>query len=71
MEFKQYRRVGLSELTEYSDNFDMSRVSVSDADKENGSPKIGDMIARNPTDHTDMWLVAEKYFKDNLELVNL
>lgn len=43
------------------------KVSVSDVDKANGSPKLGDMIARNPKNHNDQWLVAEKYFKDNFE----
>lgn len=42
-------------------------VSISDADLLNGSPKIGDMIARNPKNHNDQWLVAEQYFKDNFE----
>ena len=43
------------------------RISVSEQDKLNGSPKPGDMIARNPNNHADQWLVAQKYFKDNLE----
>ena len=42
-------------------------VSISDVDLANGSPKIGDMIARNPKNHLDQWLVAEQYFKDNFE----
>ena len=42
-------------------------VSISDVDLENGSPKEGDMIARNPKNHLDQWLVAEKYFNDNFE----
>lgn len=42
-------------------------VSISDVDKQNGSPKLGDMIARNPKNHLDQWLVAEKYFYDNFE----
>ncbi len=42
-------------------------VSISDVDKLNGSPRIGDMIARNPKNHLDQWLVAEKYFNDNFE----
>jgi hypothetical protein len=25
------------------------------------------MIARNPKNHADQWLVAKKYFEDNLE----
>jgi hypothetical protein len=27
------------------------------------------MIARNPKNHTDKWLVAAKYFADNFEAV--
>ena len=42
-------------------------VSISDVDRVNGSPKIADMIARNPENHLDQWLVAEQYFKDNFE----
>jgi len=42
-------------------------VSISDVDKTNGSPKIGDMVARNPTNHLDQWLVAKQYFEDNFE----
>ena len=42
-------------------------VSISKADKDNGSPKAGDMIARNPKNHDDQWLVAEQYFKDNFD----
>lgn len=67
MEWKQYKRKGLSEMTPWTPGFDMSEVSVSDVDKHNGSPKLGDMIARNPKNHNDRWLVAEKYFNDNLE----
>ena len=43
------------------------KVSISVEDLANGSPKIGDMIARNPKNHDDQWLVAEQYFKDNFE----
>ena len=43
------------------------KVSISDADRQNGSPKIGDMIARNPKNHNDQWLVAKQYFEDNFE----
>jgi len=46
---------------------DMTGVSVSDEDKAAGSPKKGDMIARNPKNHSDMWLVAKAYFDENLE----
>jgi len=42
-------------------------VSISEPDLNNGSPKIGDMIAMNPKNPEDQWLVAEKYFQDNFE----
>ena len=44
-------------------------VSISEADLKNGSPKLGDMIARNPKNHDDQWLVAKAYFEENLEEV--
>ena len=44
-------------------------VSISDADLKAGSPKIGDMVARNPKNHLDQWLVAKQYFEDNFESI--
>ena len=67
MTWKRYKRKGLSEMRPYQIGEDVTDVSISDYDRENGSPKLGDMIARNPNDHDDQWLVAEKYFLDNLE----
>ena len=66
-EWKQYKRKGLSEMRPYVPGEDVSGVSVSEADKAAGSPKEGDMIARNPKNGADQWLVAKKYFDDNLE----
>lgn len=69
-DFKKYRRVGLSEMRPYIVGEDLpTSVSISEADKINGSPMEGDMIARNPKSHADQRLVAKKYFEDNLELV--
>ena len=65
--WKQYKRKGLSEMREYVEGEDLSKVSISEPDREAGSPKKGDMIARNPANHEDKWLVAKKYFEDNLE----
>lgn len=81
-EFKKYRRTQIAEMRPVT-SADIQaflndknlhslrdtefRVSVSDVDKYNGSPRIGDMIARNPKNHNDQWLVAEQYFKDNFE----
>ena len=78
--FNKYRRSQIAEIRPVED-FDIGHfnaygkieyettgiVSISQADLENGSPKIGDMIARNPANHKDQWLIAEKYFKENFE----
>lgn len=78
--FKKYRRTQIAEMREVTQN-DIElfkagdtipasfqfKVSISSADLKNGSPKIGDKIARNPKNHNDQWLVAEQYFKDNFE----
>jgi len=68
-EFTQYRRKQLTELRPYESGEDLVGVSISDEDKKNGSPKLGDKIARNPKNHADQWLVAAQYFADNFEPV--
>lgn len=68
-DYKLYQRKGLSEMTPYFVGMDISGVSISEADTKSGSPKLGDMIARNPKNHADKWLVNKQYFEDNLELV--
>lgn len=66
-EYKKYRRTQIAEMCAWHNNFDMNDVSISKPDIDAGSPKEGDMIARNPKNHDDKWLVAEQYFKDNFE----
>jgi hypothetical protein len=68
-EFKQYRRKQIAELRPYEEGEDITGVSLSEADRQAGSPKAGDMIARNPINHDDQWLVAKQYFLDNFEPV--
>lgn len=68
-EFRQYRRKQIAELRFYFPGDDLTGVSISEVDKAAGSPKEGDMIARNPKDHDDQWLVAAQYFADNFEAV--
>ena len=65
MTYKQYQRKQIAEMADWHEGFDMAGVSVSDADKSAGSPKLGDKIARNPKNHADRWLVAADYFADN------
>jgi hypothetical protein len=67
-EFKQFRKKQIAELRPFNEGEILSNtVSISQADKDAGSPRVGDMIARNPKDHNDQWIVAEQYFKDNFE----
>ena len=83
-EFKSYQRTQTSEMRKVTEadirGFEQDKflhsirdtnfkVSISDADLANGSPRIGDMIARNPENHNDQWLVNEKYFKDNFKII--
>lgn len=64
-----YRKKQLQELIPWTPNMPMALVSVSAADRATGSPKEGDMIAVNPKDPSDMWLVAKQYCDDNYEFV--
>jgi len=69
-EFTQYRRKQIAELRPFQPGeYILGSVSVSQVDLEAGSPKVGDMIARNPKNHADQWLVAAQYFQDNFEPV--
>jgi hypothetical protein len=42
---------------------------VAEVDAKNGSPKAGDLIARNPLNHADQWLVAAAFVAANYEPV--
>lgn len=65
--YNKYQRKNIAEMRPYKKGEKLIGVSISEADKKNGSPKIGDMIARNPKNHKDKWLVSKKYFKDNFK----
>lgn len=65
-EWNSYVRTNIAEMRMFREGEVLDvNISISQADKENGSPKLGDMIARNPKNYNDQWLVAYKYFKDN------
>ena len=64
-EYQKYQRTAVAEMADWHPDFDMTGVSVSDPDNHNGSPMVGDKIARNPDNHDDRWLVAEAYFAAN------
>jgi hypothetical protein len=65
--FKQYRRTNIAEMRPYIIGENMSSISISNED----IPEVGGMIARNPKNHNDQWYVAQKYFKENFELINI
>ena len=65
-----YRKKAIQEIIPWEVNIPMALVSVSEADKNNGSPKIGDMIAFDQKNPTDMWLIAEEFFANNYEFVS-
>jgi len=66
-----YRKRVLQELIPWTEDLIMSAVSISEADRLNGSPKKGDMIAINTKDLTDMWLVAGGFFGEVADLIDL
>jgi hypothetical protein len=78
-EFKQYRRTQIAEMRPCTEDEMQSTaqwtidkgISISGTDISKGSPKTGDMIARNPKNHEDQWLVAEQYFNDNFESIKV
>lgn len=61
--FRKYRRrISVSELRPFVPGEDLSGISVSDEDQP---PREGDMVARNPDNHRDKWLVSQEYFAAN------
>lgn len=65
---KLYRKKQMIEVERWSPGIDMEGVSVSDADKANGSPKTGDVIARNSDgDPKDRWLISQATFERTYE----
>ena len=77
-EFKGYARKGeiklrpvtQEEIELGSDNLiEKVGVSISPEDVVAGSPKEGDMIAVNPENNLDLWLVNKEYFEKNYSLL--
>ncbi len=60
--FKKYRRAAISELRPYVAGESLENIAVADSDKAKGSPQLGDMIARNPNDHSNQWLMNKDFF---------
>jgi len=64
-----YRKKALQPMIPWGPDLNMTDVSVSPADKANGSPQDGDMIAHNPKNLTDEWLVSKSFMAENYEEV--
>jgi hypothetical protein len=69
-DFKVYRSKEVVELRPYIVGENLGdNVVISWSDLNNGSPMLGDMIARNPKKHEHSWLISEDYFNKKLELI--
>jgi hypothetical protein len=69
--FKKYKRSAIAELRpvtfeEVMFGLDISTISMP-VDTVGNKPKQGDMVARNPRNHDDQWLVTKEYFHANFE----
>ena len=68
MEWKQYKRKGLSEMVTYVEYDEDAEPSVSEQDLQLPQEEFNrGWVARNPKNHLDVWYVAAKYFDENLE----
>lgn len=63
--WRYYKRKGSSQMRPYVPGESLEGISVSPEDQP---PEEGDMVARNPDNHADQWLVAKAYFEKHLEL---
>jgi hypothetical protein len=66
-QFVNYSRITIVEMRPYVIGEDMTNVYVDAALAEHGHPKEGDMIARNPRDRGEQWLMTKENFSANFE----
>lgn len=64
---EKYRKKHQQPVEPWTPEYDMEGVSISQADRDKGSPKEGDMIAVNPQNGHDRWLVSADFFAANYE----
>ena len=68
-EFKKYRAKKIIEIRPYVEDENITKIRLSSEDWFNGSPKLGDMIARDSERHSDQWLISKKTFDNDYEEV--
>ena len=60
--------VAKMQLRPYIEGENLRHVYISEVDEiEYGSPKLGDMIGRDPDNHDVQWLVEKSYFEQVFE----
>jgi len=69
VDFALYRVLPhLVEIRPYVPGEDMTGITVQPTDADAGSPKDGDVIARDSIDYTKMWVITAEVFRNNYEL---
>lgn len=63
--FRQYRRNTIAELRPYFPGEDLAPISVGANCISAGGPVEGDMVARDPSNHDDQWIVLASYFAEH------
>jgi len=63
--WKRMRKNSVTEIRPYIPEEDLTGIDVSDIAKQEGSPKEGDFIARDPTKPQDQWLLTAEYVAAN------
>ena len=64
--WRNYQHKQLIEMIPWTPSFDTSNVYISAFDKQNGSPRPGDFIAKN---ESSMWLISAQHHKENYQIV--
>jgi hypothetical protein len=64
--FRLYRKKLVQPMRPYVPGEDLSGVSVNKED----TPELGGMIAVNPSNPSDQWYVAKKFFEENYVLAD-
>lgn len=54
------------EMREWTEGEDMTKIAVNQNDRDAfGSPKRGDMIAHDPKNAADQWLISKEFFDEH------
>ena len=70
--WRKYNRKAIpAEMRPYVAEEDLTEISLGKDDIESGSPREGDMIARDPSNHADKWLVNAAYFAEKFDTTPL